>query len=53
MKYGLLAVFVCAMVEADVVPVLVGVVAHLGYFDFIEAIAERQAGSSGKDIERA
>lgn len=45
MKYGLLAVFVCAMVEADVVPVLAGVVAHLGYFDFIEAIAVAAAGA--------
>jgi membrane protein DedA with SNARE-associated domain len=45
MKYGLLAVFVCAMVEADVVPVLTGVVAHLGYFDFIAAIAVAAAGA--------
>lgn len=45
MTYGLLAVFVCAMVEADVVPVLTGVVAHLGYFDFIEAIAVASAGA--------
>ena len=45
MNYGLLAVFVCAMVEADVVPVLAGVVAHLGYFDFIEAIAVAAAGA--------
>jgi membrane protein DedA with SNARE-associated domain len=45
MNYGLLAVFVCAMVEADVVPVLAGVVAHLGYFDFIEAVAVAAAGA--------
>lgn len=45
MKYGLLAVFVCAMVDADVVPVLTGVVAHLGYFDFIEAIAVASGGA--------
>ncbi len=44
-KYGLLAVFVCAMIEADVVPVLSGVVAHLGYIDFIEAIAVAAAGA--------
>lgn len=44
-RYGLLALFVCAMVEADVVPVLSGVVAHLGYFEFFEAVAVATAGA--------
>lgn len=30
-RYGLLAVFLAAAVEADIVPVLTGVVAHAGY----------------------
>jgi membrane protein DedA with SNARE-associated domain len=45
MKYGLLAVFFSAMAEADVVPVLTGVVAHLGYFSFTKSIAVASAGA--------
>jgi len=45
MKYGLLAVFVAAMAEADVVPVLTGVVAHLGYFGFVPSIAIASLGA--------
>lgn len=45
MKYGLLAVFLFALVEADVVPVLTGVVAHLGYFGFAQSIAVASAGA--------
>lgn len=45
MKYGLLAVFFFAMAEADVVPVLTGVVAHLGYFSFARSIAVASGGA--------
>lgn len=45
MRYGLAAVFLAAMAEADVVPVLTGVVAHLGYFDFVKAIAVASGGA--------
>ena len=45
MRYGLVAVFVAAMGEADVVPVVSGVVAHLGYFNFVKAIAVASAGA--------
>jgi membrane protein DedA with SNARE-associated domain len=45
MKYGLIAVFVSAMAEADVVPVLTGVVAHLGYFGFVPSIGIASLGA--------
>ena len=44
-KYGLVAVFFSAMAEADVVPILTGVVAHLGYFSFAHAIAVATGGA--------
>lgn len=45
MNYGLVAVFFLAMAEADVVPVLTGVVAHLGYFGFAESILVASVGA--------
>jgi len=45
MKYGLVAVFLSAMVEADVLPILTGVVAHLGYFGFAQSIAVASGGA--------
>src|SRR5438045_2186131 len=48
-KYGLIAVFFFAMAEADVVPVIAGVVAHLGYFGFAKAIAVGSAGAFAGD----
>ena len=42
-KYGLVAVFVAAMLEADVIPVLAGVAAHRGYFNPALGIAVCQA----------
>ena len=43
-KYGLIAVFLAAMLEADVIPVLSGVAAHRGYFNPVLAVV---AGSFG------
>lgn len=48
-KYGLVAVFVGAMLEADIVPVLVGVAAHRGYFDPPLAIAVTSFGALAGD----
>ena len=48
-KYGLVAVFLAAMLEADVVPVLVGVAAHRGYFDPPMAIAVASFGALAGD----
>lgn len=48
-KYGALAVFIAAMVEADVVPVLTGVVAHLGYFKVGPALLAAIAGAFAGD----
>jgi len=45
MKYGLIAVFVATMAEADIVPVLTGVVAHLGYFGFVPSIGAASLGA--------
>ena len=45
MKYGLAAVFFLAMAEADVIPVLTGVVAHLGYFGFAKSIVVASLGA--------
>ena len=44
-KYGLLAVFVAAMMEADVVPVLTGVIAHVGYIKSSSALLVASAGA--------
>ena len=44
-KYGLLAVFVTAMFEADVIPVLAGVAAHRGYFHPFFAVAAASFGA--------
>ena len=44
-KYGLVAVFLAAMLEADVIPVLAGVAAHHGYFDPVVAVATASFGA--------
>lgn len=44
-KYGLAAVFLTAMLEADVIPVLAGVAAHRGYFNPPIAIAVASFGA--------
>jgi membrane protein DedA with SNARE-associated domain len=44
-KYGLLAVFLAAAFEADVVPVLTGVLAHFGYMDVGLALVCATAGA--------
>lgn len=44
-KYGLVAVFIAAMFEADVIPVLAGVAAHRGYLNPILAIAAASFGA--------
>ena len=44
-KYGLLAVFLAAAVEADVVPVMAGVLAHFGYVNSGLAITCAGAGA--------
>src|SRR5262245_37201491 len=48
-KYGLVAVFLAAMLEADVIPILVGVAAHRGYFDPPMAIAVASFGALAGD----
>jgi len=44
-KYGLVTVFLAAMLEADVIPVLAGVSAHLCYFDPVVAVATASFGA--------
>jgi membrane protein DedA with SNARE-associated domain len=44
-RYGLLAVFLAAAVEADVVPVLAGALAHLGYMNAVLAIMFLASGA--------
>jgi membrane protein DedA with SNARE-associated domain len=44
-KYGLLAVFLAAAVEADVVPITTGVLAHFGYVNVGLAILCTTAGA--------
>jgi len=44
-KYGLVAVFVAAMLEADVIPVLAGVAAHRGYLIPFLALAAASFGA--------
>ena len=48
-KYGLAAVFLAAMLEADVIPVMVGVAAHRGYFDPPMAVAVASFGALAGD----
>ena len=48
-KYGTLAVFLAAMLEADVVPVLTGVVAHFGYVRVGPAVLAAMAGAFAGD----
>lgn len=48
-KYGALAVFLAAMIEADVVPVLTGVVAHFGYVRVGPAVLAATAGAFAGD----
>ena len=48
-KYGALAVFLAAMLEADVVPVLTGVVAHFGYVKVGPAVLAATAGAFAGD----
>src|SRR5262245_23750996 len=48
-KYGLVAIFVAAMLEADVIPVLAGVAAHRGYFDPPIAVAVASFGALAGD----
>lgn len=43
-RYGLYAVFFGSMVEGDAMPVMSGVVAHLGYFRLWEAVAASIGG---------
>jgi membrane protein DedA with SNARE-associated domain len=49
MKYGLVAVFACAALEADVVPVLTGVAVHMGYFRLMPAIGSATVGAFAGD----
>lgn len=44
-KYGALAVFLAALIEADVVPVLTGVVVHLGFLKVGPALFAAMAGA--------
>jgi membrane protein DedA with SNARE-associated domain len=44
-KYGLVAVFLAAMLEADVIPVLAGVAAHRGYFNPVLTVAAASFGA--------
>jgi len=45
MKYGLLAVFLAAALEADVVPIITGALAHLGYMKASLALICAGAGA--------
>jgi membrane protein DedA with SNARE-associated domain len=47
--YGLLAVFLAAAIEADIVPVLTGVLAHLGFVEVTPAILCATAGALSGD----
>ena len=48
-KYGLIAVFLAAMLEADVIPVLAGVAAHRGYFNPVVALVAASFGALAGD----
>lgn len=49
-RYGLLAVFLGAMLEGDVSVILAGVVAHLGFFDLGGAIVVGSCGGMVADL---
>jgi membrane protein DedA with SNARE-associated domain len=44
-RYGPLAVFLGTTLEADAVPVLAGVVAHLGHFNYLTAVVAASLGT--------
>jgi membrane protein DedA with SNARE-associated domain len=48
-KYGLVAVFLAAMLEADMIPVLAGMAAHRGYFDPVVAVTAASFGALAGD----
>ena len=48
-KYGLVAVFFAAMLEADVIPVLTGVATHRGYFNPVLALVAASFGALAGD----
>jgi membrane protein DedA with SNARE-associated domain len=48
-KYGVVAVFLAAMLEADVIPVLAGVAAHRGYFNPVVAFGAASFGALAGD----
>ena len=48
-KYGLVAVFLAAMLEADVIPILAGVGAHHGYFNPVVVVVAATAGALAGD----
>jgi membrane protein DedA with SNARE-associated domain len=48
-RYGLLAVFVAEMFEADVIPVLAGVAAHRGYFNPVLVVVAASFGALAGD----
>jgi len=48
-RYGLLALFLAAAVEADVVPVLAGALVHLGYINAFLAIMSLTSGALAGD----
>jgi membrane protein DedA with SNARE-associated domain len=49
-KYGLLAVFLAAALEADVVPILTGALAHLGYIKAGAALICASSGAITGDV---
>jgi membrane protein DedA with SNARE-associated domain len=48
-QHGLLSVLVVSMIEADLVMILAGVVAHLGFFDFGSAVLVGTIGNLAGD----
>jgi membrane protein DedA with SNARE-associated domain len=48
-KYGLLAAFLAAAAEADVVPIVAGALAHLGYMNAVLAVLFVTGGALGGD----
>jgi len=44
-QYGLIALFLLSMVDADLVMILAGVVAHIGFFDLRDAMLVGAAGN--------
>lgn len=49
MKYGLLAVFLASLLEADVIPVLAGVAAHRGCFNPVFGVIAASSGALAGD----